>query len=296
MNIKDFSVKILPLLKLLPPQLSHSLGLFFLRYGHILFDYVESIHDPVQFKGLYFKNQLGLAAGFDKNCIATHALCKFGFGHIEVGSITKYRKKKNKGAKIERVFPNSLYNYLGLPNDGFTKINERIKDAKKNSYRVKIGANLAPKDNLEELIFMANNCSSHYITLNISCPNHVVSGQNLRDILGKIKTTKPLFVKIAPSKLHLTKLLHTCLSNGVDGFVVSNSKNGISGKGVLFDANETIKEVRRISPDCFIIGCGGVFTKDDFKKKIDLGANLVQIYTSFALTGGKVINEILYDK
>ena len=42
-------------------------------------------------------------------------------------------------------------------------------------------------------------------------------------------------------------------------------------------------------------GVGGGLNKDDFKLKLDKGADLVQIYTGFVIKGPKLIQEILSD-
>ena len=42
-----------------------------------------------------------------------------------------------------------------------------------------------------------------------------------------------------------------------------------------------------------IIASGGVMSAEDYQEKIELGANLVQIYTGFIFEGPKLIKDII---
>jgi len=58
-------------------------------------------------------------------------------------------------------------------------------------------------------------------------------------------------------------------------------------------ATKTIIDIKNISPNIGVIGVGGVMSREDFHEKLNSGACLVQIYTSFIIHGPKIVNELL---
>ena len=51
--------------------------------------------------------------------------------------------------------------------------------------------------------------------------------------------------------------------------------------------------IKKIDDEVFIIGVGGVFSKDDYQNKILDGANLIQVYTGFIYEGPSIVKNIL---
>ncbi|MBI5082950.1 MAG: dihydroorotate dehydrogenase (quinone), partial [Chloroflexi bacterium] len=87
-----------PLLFQLDPETAHNLTLRLLRLSsqlpitNYLLQRLFTVDDPrlgVEAFGIRFKNPVGLAAGYDKNGVAVKGLSALGFGHIEVGTVTR---------------------------------------------------------------------------------------------------------------------------------------------------------------------------------------------------------------
>ena len=120
-------------LRLLPPEISHFIALNFLNflYKINLISFLFPHHDSGEsfdFKGLTFKNRLGIAAGLDKNGDFIDCLGALGFGFIEVGTITPLAQQGNSKPRIFR-FPSqgAIVNRLGFNNKGVDYLVEKIK-------------------------------------------------------------------------------------------------------------------------------------------------------------------------
>ena len=74
-----------------------------------------------------------------------------------------------------------------------------------------------------------------------------------------------------------------------------SEQGGLSGKPLMKKATSKISLIKSKCANIPIIGVGGVLNKDDFKLKLEKGADLVQIYTGFIIKGPKLIQEILRD-
>ena len=72
-----------------------------------------------------------------------------------------------------------------------------------------------------------------------------------------------------------------------------NYEGGLSGEPLRKKSNDLICEIRSISKEIPLIGVGGVMSQKDYKEKLDLGANLVQIYTGFIMEGPSLIYKII---
>lgn len=290
--------------------------------------------------GIKFKNPVGLAAGFDKNAELTDILPNVGFGFIEVGSITGETCEGNTKPRLWRLKnANSLIVHYGLKNIGAEKI---AKNLHSKTFKVPVGISIA-KTNSKNTVGIEAGIKDYvkafkkllsignYFTLNISCPN-AYGGQPFTEAkrldkllreLDKIKTKKPIFLKISPdlSKSEIDKIIEVSKKHNIQGFICSNlTKNkklmfkklneekgparhtkqlagvaggGISGKLVEDKANELIKYVYSKTRGKFvIIGVGGVFSAEDAYKKIKLGASLVQLITGMIFEGPQLISEI----
>ena len=75
-----------------------------------------------------FKNPIGLAAGFDKSAeVIIRNYSKFGFGFIEVGTVTPRKQFGNPKPRIFRLEDDeALINRLGFNNDGMDTIMKRL--------------------------------------------------------------------------------------------------------------------------------------------------------------------------
>ena len=119
--IHEFSVKAIKILSLLPFS-KHILRYFFL---------VNSKSLERNLFGLKFKNPVGLAAGFDKNAECYNEFSNFGFGFIEIGTVTPLPQPGNPKKRIFRLVEDrSLINRLGFNNKGLEAIKNNLKKKK----------------------------------------------------------------------------------------------------------------------------------------------------------------------
>ena len=281
--------------------------------------------------GIDFKNPIGLSAGFDKNVEITDILPSVGFGFAEVGSVTAKKCEGNPKPRLWRLKDSkSLVVYYGLKNDGSEAISERLK---KKKFRIPIGISVAMtncEENLEiknaikdyYLAFKRLEKFASYITVNISCPNTLsdqpfIKPQNLDRLfkqLDKIKTAKPVFVKLSPDmqEIEIDKILKILSQHRVDGIICANltkkrdnpkiidsevpSKGGISGKVVQESSDKLLSYVYKKAGDRFVLmGVGGVSSAEDAYRKIKMGASLIQMITGMVFEGPQIISQINVD-
>ncbi|MBQ0767694.1 MAG: quinone-dependent dihydroorotate dehydrogenase, partial [Bizionia sp.] len=166
--------------------------------------------------GLTFKNPVGLAAGFDKNAVLYNELSNFGFGFIEIGTVTPKAQVGNPKKRLFRLQADKgIINRMGFNNEG---LEAAISQLKKNKGKLIIGGNIGkntetlPKDYTQDYVtcFEALHPYVDYFVLNVSCPN-VGSHAKLNDrdyleeLIGAVQqvnntfpTQKPIVLKIAP--------------------------------------------------------------------------------------------------
>jgi dihydroorotate dehydrogenase len=324
---------LLSCLRILPPEFAHSIALhsiqilYRLKLIEIFFPN-RFVDVPFTFKGLKFKNKLGIAAGLDKNGDFINSLGALGFGFIEVGTITP---KSQPGNPKPRVFrfkdQEAIVNSLGFNNKGVDYLVKRVKGRKYNGVLgINIGAN---KDSIGQRriddyveCFKKVAPYADYIAVNISSPNtpdlrSLHSRDNFLPLFESIKDarvaekfTNPIFIKLSPDEEvdTISEITKAIKAFDFDGVITSNTSvdksnlklssntnlsGGLSGKPLLKKSNELLALVHSNAPELIKIGVGGVHNKESFDMKIDNGASLVQIYTSFIYHGPKIINELL---
>jgi len=279
--------------------------------------------------GMKFKNKIGLAAGFDKNAKLLNEIESFGFGHIEVGTITPKPQPGNVKPRLFRLSKDSaLINRMGFNNDGVDKILSRIK-----SYRgsLVIGANIGKNKNtpndkaVDDYLYCFEKLLGYvdYFVVNISSPNtpelrKLQSKKNLQSIVKALNTERvnknknaPIFIKIAPDlrKKEVAEIVDICMENKIEGIIATNttvsrnslkSKNfksigegGLSGMPLKEMSNSIIKYLNSYSKGKIkIIGVGGIFNSNDVIEKLNLGADLVQVYSGWIYEGPSMIKKI----
>lgn len=324
---------LLSCLRILPPEFAHSIALhsiqilYRLKLIEIFFPN-RFVEVPFTFKGLKFKNKLGIAAGLDKNGDFINSLGALGFGFIEVGTITP---KSQPGNPKPRVFrfkdQEAIINSLGFNNKGVDYLVKRVKGRKYNGVLgINIGAN---KDStgqrrIDDYVECFQKVAPYadYIAVNISSPNtpdlrSLHSRDNFLPLFESIKDarvagkfTNPIFVKLSPDEDvdTISEITKAIKAFDFDGVITSNTSvdksnlklssntnlsGGLSGKPLLEKSNELLALVHSNAPELLKIGVGGVHNKESFDMKIENGASLVQIYTSFIYHGPKIINELL---
>ena len=123
----------LKIFKLLPPESAHSISLSSLKLLYKLkllkfFIKKDFKNNEYHFEGMIFKNQLGTAAGLDKNGDFIDALGELGFGFLEVGTTTPLPQDGNPKPRVIRNYKEkSINNRLGFNNKGVDYLVERVK-------------------------------------------------------------------------------------------------------------------------------------------------------------------------
>jgi len=281
--------------------------------------------------GLTFKNPVGLAAGFDKNAVLYNELANFGFGFIEIGTVTPKGQAGNPKKRLFRLKDDQgIINRMGFNNEG---LEAAILQLKKNKGKLIIGGNIGKntdtksedytKDYLE--CFYALHPYVDYFVLNVSCPN-VGSHAKLNDkdyleeLIGAVQKAnktfeqeRPIVLKIAPdlNNNQLDEIIELVKETKLDGIIASNTSTdrsglkasdavleaigngGLSGQPIKEKSTQVIKYLSDNSNKAFpIIGVGGIHSANDALDKIEAGADLVQIYTGFIYEGPSLIKRI----
>ena len=321
------------ILRLFSPEVAHSISLNGLKvvynFGLISFFASKNIHlDSYTLKNLTFTNRLGIAAGLDKNGDFIDSLGALGFGFIEVGTVTPLAQKGNPKPRIFRVFKeNAIINRLGFNNKGVDYLVKKLKSRKyKGVVGVNIGANKESKGDkrIADYVecFKKVYVLSDYITINISSPNtpdlrDLHSKENIYNLLKSLDSQrqsfdakKPVFLKISPdeSPETLQVIIDAVKEFNISGLILSNTTidksllqdksfinepGGLSGEPLFNKSTQLIHSIKQIDPSIPIIGVGGVTDKAGYIKKLDAGADLIQIYTGFILKGPDIISELL---
>jgi dihydroorotate dehydrogenase len=281
--------------------------------------------------GITFKNPVGLAAGFDKNAVLYNELANFGFGFIEIGTVTPRGQAGNPKQRLFRLKDDQgIINRMGFNNDG---IAPAIENLKKNKGQVIIGGNLGkntatlPENYTEDYceVFKALHPYVDYFVLNVSCPNVGSHAKlNDKDYLVELISTvqelntkeakqKPILLKIAPdlNNEQLDEIIELVAETKIDGVIASNTSTirdhlkaskerlqeigngGVSGQPMKAQSTKVIQYLADNSNKSFpIIGVGGIHSAEDALEKINAGADLVQIYTGFIYEGPSLIKKI----
>lgn len=281
--------------------------------------------------GLKFKNPVGLAAGFDKNADMYHELAMFGFGFIEVGTVTPKAQDGNEKPRLFRLKKDAaIINRMGFNNLG---VDAMVEQLKKRQTDVIIGGNigknkLTPNENAQDdylICFHKLFDYVDYFVVNVSSPNT----PNLRDLqekepLKKLlhslmnenrkkQQSKPILLKIAPdlTESQLDDIIEIVSETQIYGVIATNTTisrsglqtdasevekigmGGLSGKPLAQRSTEVIRYLAEKSGKSFpIIGVGGIHSPEDALEKIKAGADLVQLYTGFIYEGPGLVKRI----
>lgn len=281
--------------------------------------------------GLEFTNPVGLAAGFDKNGLLLNQLEDFGFGFIEIGTVTPRPQAGNPKKRLFRLKKDqAIINRMGFNNDGADVIAGRLKNRKT---KIIVGGNIGKNTNTPEDMAKQDYLEDYrklhavvdYFVVNVSCPNvgSLVKLQNrdfltdllksLKEINRELNQERPILLKIAPdlNTIQLDEIIEIVRDSQIDGVVATNTstsrenlvtdKNavaqighgGLSGKPIRERSTEVIRYLSEKSGKAFpIIGVGGIHSAADALEKIKAGADLVQVYTGFIYEGPSLVKQI----
>ncbi len=281
--------------------------------------------------GLKFKNPVGLAAGFDKDARWIDELSCFGFGFIEIGTLTPKAQPGNAKPRLFRITEDEgLINRMGFNNLGAAAAVEKLR---KRKTKLIIGGNIGKntatpnEEAMQDYIscFETLHEVVDYFVVNVSCPN-VKDLTKLQDtpfllaLLGELKRLnaekskpKPILLKIAPdlNDSQLDEVIDIVKQTKIDGIIATNTSTtreglktdseklaaigngGLSGKPVGKRSTEVIRYLSEKSGKAFpIIGVGGIHSAEDALEKLAAGADLVQVYTGFVYEGPGLVKRI----
>lgn len=285
----------------------------------------------VECMGLQFPNPVGLAAGLDKNAAHVDGLASFGFGFLEVGTVTPRPQPGNPRPRLFRLpKARAIINRMGFNNGG---VDGLLANAAAIRYRGILGINIGK--NFDTPIERAADdylaclrkvyARADYVTVNISSPNtknlrSLQEGDALLALLRALKAEQsllagthgkhvPLAVKIAPDldDPQLDAIADVLVSTGMDAVIATNTTlsrdgvtdlphgdeaGGLSGAPVRARSTAVVRGLaKRLGGRLPIIAAGGILSGADACEKINAGATLVQIYSGLIYRGPALVRE-----
>ena len=326
-----------PLLFLMNPEAAHHFTFSLIKWSFkipgvktIFKAICGNVSKPVEVMGLNFPNPVGLAAGFDKDAVLFEELGAFGFGFIEVGTLTPKAQDGNPKPRMFRLpADKGLINRMGFNNQGVDAAALRLQKRKSNLI---IGGNIgknkvtANEDANSDYryCFEALFPVVDYFVVNVSSPNTpglraLQDKEPLTKLLTEVmalnmakSTPKPVLLKIAPDLTdeQIEEIVEIVKAVKLSGVIATNTtisrqglktvatitseQGGLSGKPVTDRSTAVIKKLRTLAgPEMVIIGVGGIFNSLDAKEKLAAGANLLQVYTGFIYEGPFIVKNIV---
>jgi dihydroorotate dehydrogenase len=280
--------------------------------------------------GLKFPNPVGLAAGFDKNASFYNQFASFGFGFIEIGTVTPRAQPGNPKPRSFRLKADkALINRMGFNNHGVKAAKKKL--SKKHNLIIggNIGKNTATSNDVAYkdylTVFRELYNLVDYFVVNVSCPNisdlaKLQDQDMLEQILDELikhrsqqAESKPIFLKVSPdlNPNQVDETLDIVAKTNIDGLVVANTtvsrenlvtdtetvKNigngGLSGLPIRDRSTEMIRYIHEKTKGKLpIIGVGGIMSAKDALDKLNAGASLIQVYTGFIYEGPALVKRI----
>lgn len=325
-----------PLLFRLDGEASHDAALRALDLAHAL--HLTRAAQPlsgraVRVMGIDFPNPVGLAAGLDKNGAHIDALASFGFGFIEIGTITPRPQPGNPRPRLFRLpAAKAVINRMGFNNSG---VDALVANVGRSHYRGVLGINVGK--NLDTPIERAADdyvaCLrkvyplAGYVAANVSSPNtknlrELQQGDALDRLLDALMNEReslasvhgrrvPIAVKLAPDleepaiaaaadaflrhRVDAVIATNTTIAReGVAGLPHADEAGGLSGGPVKAKATHVLARLHAHLGDRIpLIGVGGILGAADAKDKFAAGASLVQVYTGLVYRGPALVKELV---
>lgn len=301
------------------------------KFGLLKLIVGRTVSAPVNVMGIDFSNPVGLAAGLDKNGEHIDALAACGFGFVEIGTVTPRAQPGNPRPRLFRLEADeAIINRMGFNNEGVTYLIDNVKRSQRQCVLgINIGKNR--DTSLEHAVDDYRLALSEvyqyadYVTINISSPNtpglrDLQHGEELDKLLSTLKQEQarleaahgkyvPLVVKIAPDldENEIAELAETFIRQNIDGVIATNTTNsreglidqvkaaeqgGLSGRPLTQMSDYVLEQLlSNLEGKIPVIAAGGVFSAEDARRKMQLGASLVQVYTGFIYRGPILVQE-----
>ncbi|XP_037515869.1 dihydroorotate dehydrogenase (quinone), mitochondrial isoform X4 [Rhipicephalus sanguineus] len=278
--------------------------------------------------GLKLSNPIGLAAGFDKHGEGVPGAHDWGFGFVEVGSVTPLPQPGNPRPRVFRLTEDlAVVNRYGFNSVGHKQVWSSLHSSRAAWHGivgVNLGRNKESTDAHADFVAGVHQFAdlADYLVVNVSSPNtpglRTLQGRrHLKNLLLKVLEARdsqarrlPLLVKIAPdlSDEEKADIAAVVTETKVDGLVVCNttisrpsslrSENrtqpgGLSGRPLRDLSTQTISDLYRLTKGSIpIVGVGGVFSGEDAYAKIRAGASAVQLYSALIYNGPPVVRTV----
>ncbi len=275
----------------------------------------------MDWRGIHFPNRLGIAGGVDKDARNVRAWWSLGAGFLEVGTITPQPQKGNTPPVVDRdLAREALWNRLGFPSQGVNRVKRRLEKLPRPRLTpvfANIGKNATtPLDKAFEdyvLLLQALRGTVDGFVVNISSPNtkglrELLRPERLTEFLSPIlqslpKVHDPVLLKLSPDMddAELESVLEISLSLGIDGWILTNTsqsirddlnfpkEGGVSGRPLAARSREVLrKTIEVLGPrreGKLLISVGGIANSDDVSERLQMGADLVQVYSALIFEG-----------
>jgi len=174
---------------------------------------------------------------------------------------------------------------------------------------------------VRKFIFQAD-----YLAINVSSPNTLglrrLQGRKmLAELLGAIAQERrliaagrgghaPILVKLSPdlSEKELDDALEAILHTGMDGVIATNTSvqrggliskhqeesGGLSGEPLRLRSEAVLSQVvKKLNGRLPVVSVGGIMSPEDARRRLDLGAALVQVYTGLVYGGPGLVRQIV---
>ena len=307
----------------LPHTAHHTAQLLLSLYSQIANNKKPPQWHSVNWRGLHFPNPLSPAGGIDKNAKHLSAWWALGAGFIEVGTITPLPQKPNPGATLKRSYQQStLWNHLGFPNAGVSAIQKNLKKwehIRPTPLFANIGKNRqTPNEHATQDYLKCIRALSPYVdafVINISSPNTQGLTQlckpsqlkalltEIQKTLSKLKKQIPFLIKwsIDMEEKDFLQSIDIALECGVGGHIICNSSlqrsasslwpayGGLSGAPLQKISSERLKLVQKHlgqeRQNQLLVSVGGILTAKEVFERLNMGADLVQVYSALVFKG-----------
>ncbi|MCB9072056.1 MAG: quinone-dependent dihydroorotate dehydrogenase [Bdellovibrionaceae bacterium] len=308
----------------LPSQLAHDLAQKTLPLTASLFSIKKPLlYREKSWRGLYFPNPIGIAGGMDKTGDSPVHWQKLGAGFTEIGTVTPRPQGPNPGKIMDRDNTHeALWNKMGFPGPGAQAVKEtllQLKPELKIPLFVNIGKNRdttnekASEDYISGLHTFSD--IADVFVINVSSPNtkglrDLLKPQSLKNFLEPLiaarehlKSRPPLLIKLSPDMedTDFLSCLKTTVDLNIDGWILTNTtqartpdspfpnEGGVSGSPLTEQSRKWLMMAQKyLGPqkqDKLLVSVGGIMNAQEIQTRLDLGADLVQMYSAFVFQG-----------
>lgn len=286
------------------------------------------VSDPrlrVRALGLDLASPIGLAAGLDKDAEVFEAFGAFGFGFVEIGTVTALAQPGNPRPRLFRLpRDHALLNRMGFNNHGAAAAARKLARRRRTLVGANIGrSKVTPNEAaVSDYVTSAELLAPYadYLVVNVSSPNtpslrELQAIEQLRPLITGLQAalrraapsrTVPLLLKVAPD-LHdadVDAIADLALELGLQGIIATNTtisreglrtpraevdalgNGGISGAPLRERSLQVLRRLRaKVGDRLVLVAAGGIANADDAWQRIRAGATLVQVYSALIYAG-----------